>query len=80
MILACLAKDPADRPGSAEALGAMLAELDLPDWTKVDAQMWWDEYGEAVRAAAADSTFASRSLRPSLEVRNKLELSKGEPA
>jgi serine/threonine-protein kinase len=43
LIHACLAKSPADRPGSAEELGAMLAGIaaTLPPWTRERAEKWW---------------------------------------
>jgi serine/threonine-protein kinase len=43
IVHACLAKDPDDRPESAEALGAMLAEVaqELPAWTPQRADKWW---------------------------------------
>jgi serine/threonine-protein kinase len=41
-VLECLAKDPALRPASADALAARLAtvQFDRP-WTEVDAAQWW---------------------------------------
>jgi serine/threonine-protein kinase len=42
LILACLAKDPQDRPGSAQELGDRLAALPLPPWTQVRAREWWE--------------------------------------
>jgi hypothetical protein len=43
IIHACLAKNPADRPGSADALGRMLADVasTLPPWTQERAEKWW---------------------------------------
>jgi len=43
IICACLAKNPNDRPDSAEELGAMLAEVaaTLPAWTRERAESWW---------------------------------------
>jgi eukaryotic-like serine/threonine-protein kinase len=41
-ILACLAKDPGDRPGSAEALMRMLDSThDAGAWSVEDAESWW---------------------------------------
>jgi serine/threonine-protein kinase len=43
VIRACLAKDPDDRPASAQQLGDTLAELatTLPPWTQERAEKWW---------------------------------------
>ena len=42
VILACLEKDPADRPQSASQLGALLVEsLPDADWTPEKAEAWW---------------------------------------
>lgn len=48
VVMACLAKDPAERPGSAGKLEEMLRACNVEDWTPADATTWWDEYGEAV--------------------------------
>ena len=42
VILACLEKEPANRPQSARELGALLAEsLPDSDWTQAKAEAWW---------------------------------------
>jgi serine/threonine-protein kinase len=43
IIMDCLAKDPADRPGSADQLAARLSALDLAEtWSEARAREWWD--------------------------------------
>ena len=42
LILACLAKDPSHRPGSAGALDRELAAIDCPPWCPEQAQAWWE--------------------------------------
>ena len=42
LVLACLAKDPAERPQSAEELAARLREIEFPrPWTRERAGEWW---------------------------------------
>jgi eukaryotic-like serine/threonine-protein kinase len=43
LVLECLAKDPADRPPSADALAERLASIEIPSpWTEPRAREWWD--------------------------------------
>jgi eukaryotic-like serine/threonine-protein kinase len=41
VVLACLAKDPGDRPGSAAELDRLLGEIDVEPWTEEKAERWW---------------------------------------
>ena len=42
LVLACLAKDPANRPPSAEALAARLGQIEFAHpWTRERAGEWW---------------------------------------
>jgi serine/threonine-protein kinase len=42
LVLACLGKDPADRPRSAEALAARLGQIEFAHpWTRERAGRWW---------------------------------------
>ena len=51
LVLACLAKDPEDRPPSADELGARLAALPLAEqWTPERAREWWDRERPATAA------------------------------
>lgn len=50
LVLACLAKNPADRPGSARALRDALDTLEgVGEWTEADRAGWWGQHGEALR-------------------------------
>jgi serine/threonine-protein kinase len=45
IILSCLAKEPADRPANADALGEALGcSLDGPPWSAEDARAWWEAH------------------------------------
>jgi len=60
VILACLDKDPAARPWSAEALAARLREVPgAHDWTPAKAAAWWDHRPTLAASPAAQSTRTS---------------------
>ncbi len=48
LILSCLSKRKEDRPTSAQAMADALDQLDLPPWTRADAERWWERYGSLV--------------------------------
>ena len=41
VILACLAKQPGQRPASAEVLEQSLAAIESDAWSQADARAWW---------------------------------------
>jgi serine/threonine-protein kinase len=50
ILLRCLAKTPADRPPSADALGAMLREVPVAEpWGVEEARAWWDAHRAGTR-------------------------------
>ena len=49
LIFACLARDPDQRPTSAEELAEKLARLPLDrEWTAQDASRWWQEKSKQI--------------------------------
>jgi len=65
LVLACLAKDPADRPASAADVLEALTRA-ATGWSVSDARRWWAERGPAVRAsrarAAGEALAAGRTV------------------
>jgi serine/threonine protein kinase len=55
VIMACLAKDPDQRPQDAEQLSRMLAAVKLPEWTPRRAETWWRAHHPEVLASATCS-------------------------
>jgi eukaryotic-like serine/threonine-protein kinase len=54
LVLACLAKDPAARPGSAAELEQRLAACaDAGSWTLENARAWWEQHAPAAGPAPA---------------------------
>lgn len=56
LVLACLAKDPADRPASAECLLERLEALRFDEpWSQPEARCWWREHLPELAAAPANA-------------------------
>ena len=69
IIVACLEKNPDNRPPTVAALSALFEEADIAEWTKSERQTWWDQYGEAVRLeAVAAISVGSGSFDSRIEV------------
>jgi serine/threonine-protein kinase len=65
LVLSCLAKDPADRPPTAEWLAARLAECDTAgDWTPARAQAWWEVHRAGASRATPEGTRTTTSPTP----------------
>jgi eukaryotic-like serine/threonine-protein kinase len=55
IVLACLAKDPADRPQTADELAMRLGSVRVgEEWTPLRAKEWWDTNRPASPAGAAE--------------------------
>jgi serine/threonine protein kinase len=68
VLMACLAKDPDDRPESAGRLAGLLRACDCGDWSDKDARLWWEQYGESARKVAGGEDQDDSNLRTCLEV------------
>ena len=68
VIMACLAKDPSERPPSAKVLAEMLEACDCGSWLVEDARLWWDEYGEAARSESEAEEARELAVHTELEV------------
>jgi serine/threonine-protein kinase len=68
LVLSCLAKEPADRPASAEHLKERLGHIELESaWTPERAERWWDRHlppREKDRARSMIASAESRTLLP----------------
>jgi serine/threonine-protein kinase len=72
LIMACLAKRPAERPASCAALAEALRALAMPrDWSPADARVWWRDFAAAQAEHAAPSPLlATSTITVDLEQRD----------
>jgi len=64
LVLACLAKDPDERPPSAEWLSARLAECEVKEgWAPERAREWWETNAADLVGGPADPATAVMPVR-----------------
>ncbi len=51
LIFGCLAKSQGDRPASGQELASALDQLDVPQWSRADAEGWWKAHGSSIEQA-----------------------------
>ena len=68
-VLACLAKDPAQRPQTARALEDRLSATDVPAWTDEEARAWWATRAPSGRRAVPSTLALSQSMTIDVESR-----------
>jgi eukaryotic-like serine/threonine-protein kinase len=58
LVMACLAKNPADRPSEADRLRAdLMSSIDEPPWSASDAHAWWASHvDEVAHGAPSDAS------------------------
>lgn len=78
ILMSCLQKNPADRPSSAAALAAALAQCTpRKPWTRDDAMSWWSRYHDQhvrpVRYGEDESAYASTLVSTDMGALSQLD-------
>jgi serine/threonine-protein kinase len=60
LIMACLAKDPSQRPGSAEQLADALQHCGTEPWSQAEARDWWEQYVPSEAVSSSTEPTAAR--------------------
>ena len=77
LVLACLAKDPAARPQTADAVAARLAAIrTVPAWTEAGARAWWELHAPASSSTSFD---LAQEFPPAAEDRTSAYFAQIEP-
>ncbi len=72
LVLAALAKDPEDRPESAEAVQAALGTAsDVEPWPAAEAALWWKTRGARIRAARSGRGEPETARPRTLEIKRE---------
>jgi eukaryotic-like serine/threonine-protein kinase len=74
VVLACLAKDPDDRPQSAVELRRRLEACAVEPWDGESARTWWLEHQSELDGDRAESTGAARTIAVDGSLRSATEL------
>jgi serine/threonine-protein kinase len=51
LIFSCLAKSQTDRPATGQELADALDNLQVKQWTRADAEGWWESFGPKIESA-----------------------------
>ncbi|MGE0786412.1 MAG: serine/threonine-protein kinase [Sandaracinaceae bacterium] len=62
LVLACLEKDPAKRPASADELRRRIEACAIDPWDEEDAAAWWREHEAALRDVEQPATGAAKTI------------------
>lgn len=69
IVMGCLAKEPGNRPARTNHIETLLDSATIDSWSRKQANTWWTQYGESVRAAAReDGDSSSSDVGPKFDI------------
>jgi serine/threonine-protein kinase len=77
VVLACLAKKPAERPASAAELRRRLAVCPGEPWSEQHARQWWSAHESSLKAQSASALGAARTI--AIDGRSRAKLAATSP-